>query len=484
MKKQLTAKEKFQVVLAGLEGNAVADICKDYGITLSQYYDWSDIVLNGGQKLFEQEETEQDESNPHIAEHRQNINKADKNSPVKILEYKSTDYSRPSVFMLKIGTEHITESSASIELKKNIIQQTMESFGVDGRVTGSITGPRVTRFEVSLSPGVKVEKMSGLNNNFAIELAAESIRILAPIPGRNVVGVEVPNSVAEKVYLRSIMLTEQWSLTQAEIPIVLGKDVSGKPVVMDLAKAPHLLIAGSRGSGSGKSVFMNTLIMSLLFKFSPEELRLILIDPTVIKMAIYDKLPHLLTPVINDIEKVSPALSWAVNEMEKRYRILAKVRTRNLSGFNSRSIPEIPELDDAGMPIPAKMPNLIIIIDELADIMMTDVKDDVETNIARIAQKGRAAGIHIVIATQRPSVNIITGFIKANMPTRIAFKVSSSVDSRVILDQAGAEKLLGSGDMLFSPPGSSNLERIQGAMIDDRDIEKAIEFISAQTKTT
>jgi S-DNA-T family DNA segregation ATPase FtsK/SpoIIIE len=392
------------------------------------------------------------------------------------------EYTLPLVAMLNKGAEHTGENRESLEHNKNVLQQTMESFGVDGRVTGYITGPRVTRFEVSLSPGVKVEKMSGLNNNFAMELAAESIRILAPIPGRNVVGVEVPNAVAEAVHMRSIMETEQWVHSKAEIPIILGKDVSGKPVVMDLAKAPHLLIAGS--TGSGKSVCMNTLIMSLLFKFSPEDLRLILVDPKIVEMEMYKTLPHLITPVVNDAQKVPLALRWAVNEMEKRYRVLAKAGTKNLAGFNSRPVTDTPELDDADMPIPARMPILIIIIDELADIMMTDAKSDVETQIARIAQKGRAAGIHIVIATQRPSVNIITGVIKANLPTRIAFKVSNITDSRVILDQQGADKLLGRGDMLFAPPGSGNLERIQGAMIDDKDIAQVVKLISSQAEQT
>ncbi|MHB9137829.1 MAG: DNA translocase FtsK [Victivallaceae bacterium] len=401
-----------------------------------------------------------------------------KHSPVQPRRKSSGNFELPSVFMLSKGKESSGEKAESIERSKQILQKTLESFNVEGQVAGIISGPRVTRFEVSLAPGVKVDKVANIEGNIAMELEAESIRILAPIPGRNAVGVEVPNSIAEAVYMRAIMETDQWKNSKYELPIVLGKDVSGRPVILDLAKAPHLLIAGS--TGSGKSVCMNTLIMSLLLKFSPEDLRMIMVDPKIVEMATYAPLPHLITPVVNDAHKVPLALRWAVNEMEKRYRMLAKVKTKNLAGFNSRPVEQEPVLDDSGEPIPEKLPFLILIIDELADVMMTDAKSDVETSIARIAQKGRAAGIHIVIATQRPSVNIITGVIKANLPTRIAFKVGSIVDSRVILDQKGAEKLLGRGDMLFMPPGSVNMERIQGAMVEDQDIAKVVEFVSSQ----
>ncbi len=403
-----------------------------------------------------------------------------KHSPVPVRRKSQSNYVLPPVSMLSKGKESSGENAGNVERSKQILQKTLESFNVEGEVTGTITGPRVTRFEVSLAPGVKVDKVANIEGNIAMELEAESIRILAPIPGRNAVGVEVPNSVAETVHMRSIMESDLWKNNKYELPIVLGKDVSGRPVILDLAKAPHLLIAGS--TGSGKSVCMNTLIMSLLLKFSPDDLRMIMVDPKIVEMATYSPLPHLITPVVNDAQKVPLALRWAVNEMEKRYRILAKVKTKNLAGFNSRPIPPEPVMDDNGEPIPDKMPLLVIIIDELADVMMTDAKSDVETSIARIAQKGRASGIHIVIATQRPSVNIITGVIKANLPTRIAFKVGSIVDSRVILDQKGAEKLLGRGDMLFVPPGSANIERIQGAMVDDQDIAKVVEFVSSQAE--
>ena len=391
---------------------------------------------------------------------------------------KQTEYILPPITMLSKGPEASGESKDDIERCRSILQQTLESFNVDGQVSGIISGPRVTRYEVSLAPGVKVEKVANIGNNIAMELEAQSIRILAPIPGKNAVGVEAPNAKAEAVYLRSMFESTQWSHSSSEIPVVLGRDVGGKPIILDLAKAPHLLIAGA--TGSGKSVCMNTLIMSVLFKFSPEDLRLIMVDPKVVEMEMYSALPHLITPVVNDPHKVPIALRWVVNEMEKRYRILAKAKVKNLSGYNSRHILPEPILDKDGKPIPDKMPILLVIIDELADIMMTDSKAEVETSIARIAQKGRAAGVHIVIATQRPSTNIITGVIKANLPTRIAFRVGSIVDSRVILDQKGAETLLGRGDMLLVPPGSAVLDRIQGAWVEDGDMAKIVDFVSGQ----
>lgn len=388
------------------------------------------------------------------------------------------DYILPPVSLLDKGKETKGEDSGHIEESQRILQSTLESFNIDGRVSGIIVGPRVTRFEVSLSPGVKVEKVTGITNNISMDLKAESIRILAPIPGKDAVGVEVPNKVSSNVYIRSVMDSSAWKESHDDIPIILGRDVAGKAIIANLAKAPHLLIAGS--TGSGKSVCMNTLIMSLLFKFPPSDMRLILVDPKHVELEMYRPLPHLITPVVNDPKKVPLALRWAVNEMERRYKMLAKVKAKNLSGFNSRAIPPEPVLDENGEAIPKKMPLLIVIIDELADIMMTDARSDVETSICRIAQKGRAAGIHLVIATQTPRKDIITGVIKANLPTKIAFKVTSGIDSRVILDGNGAETLLGKGDMLFRPPGGDSLERIQGAMVSDAEIQKVVDFVSGQ----
>ena len=386
-------------------------------------------------------------------------------------------YAYPNLNMLSKGDGSIGEDLNHINKCKLALQSTLDAFKVQGRVSNHISGPRVTRYEVILEPGVKVDKVTTLSNNIAMSLEAQSIRVLAPIPGKNAVGVEAPNSKSEAVFMRAVMESDIWQKSDAEIPIVLGKDVAGTPTILDLAKAPHLLIAGS--TGSGKSVCMNTLIMSMLFKFSPDELRLIMVDPKVVELKDYEKLPHLVTPVMNDSKKVPTALRWAVNEMERRYQILAQVGVKNLKSFNNRVITK-PEYDLAGNEIPQKLPYLVIIIDELADLMMTEAKVDVEYSISRIAAKGRAAGLHIVVATQRPSTSVITGVIKANLPTRIAFRVGSQIDSRVILDKKGGETLLGKGDMLFLPPGGAELVRIQGAMVKDDDIKKIVDFIAVQ----
>ncbi|MBO7089403.1 MAG: amidohydrolase family protein, partial [Lentisphaeria bacterium] len=349
------------------------------------------------------------------------------------------DYELPSVKMLTQGKESAGEDREEIFRAREILQQTLESFDIPGEVTGYTTGPRVTRFEITLAPGVNVKKVEQIENNIAMNLAATSVRVLAPIPGRPVVGVEVSNTKSEAVFMRSVMESEAWQNGKADIPIALGKDVSGKPVVVDLAKAPHLLVAGA--TGTGKSVCTNSLIMSLLFHFSPDDLKLIMVDPKIVEFEDYRNLPHLLAPLINDSSKVPVALRWVANEMDRRYGLMAKVHVKKLVEFNHRPPDPEPVYDDDGNEIPPKMPYLVVVIDELADLMMTEAKKDVETNLTRIAQKGRAAGIHIVVATQRPSTNIITGVIKANLPTRFCFQVRSGVDSRVVLDTVGAEKL-------------------------------------------
>ena len=396
---------------------------------------------------------------------------------LKTTGMKNPEYKLPPAELLHDLAEVKGDSQDVVREAKETLQDTLNSFGIDAKVIGSVTGPRVTRLEVVPSPGVRVQKISSLESNIKLDLKAESIRILAPIPGKDAVGVEIPNRSSSSVPLKNIFQSKTWMQNSGEIPIVLGKNVAGEPVVTNLARAPHLLIAGA--TGSGKSVCINTLIMSLLFRFSPDELRLIMVDPKVVEFEMYQKLPHLITPIVNEPKKVPLALRWCINEMEKRYRILAKVRVKNLAGFNGRQISAEPVLDDDGKKIPDKLPFIVIIIDELADIMMI-AKADVETSIARIAQKARAVGIHLVLATQRPSVQIITGIIKANLPTRIAFRVTSVVDSRVILDHKGAESLLGSGDMLFIPPGSAKLDRIQGAILSDSEVEDVVSFCSAQ----
>lgn len=388
------------------------------------------------------------------------------------------NFQLPLPFLLDKHPDAQEEDASHIQEARTQLDNTLQSFNVEGQVSEITVGPRVTQFEIKLAQGVMVEKVTRIQNNIAMNLKAQSIRIRAPIPGKDTVGIEVPNKVGSIVYLRPLLESAAWKESKYSIPIILGRDIAGRVMMLDLAKAPHLLIAGS--TGSGKSVCMNTLVMSLLFRFSPSQLRLIMVDPKVVELEMYRPLPHLITPVVNDPKKVPLALRWGVNEMERRYKVLAKVKAKNLAAFNSRPMENPPVIDDDGKPIPAKLPLLIIIVDELADIMMTDAKSDVETSICRIAQKGRAAGIHLVIATQTPRKDVVTGLIKANLPTKIAFKVGSNMDSRVILDSGGAEKLLGNGDMLFNPIGASNLERVQGSFVSDPEIQKVVDFVCDQ----
>jgi DNA segregation ATPase FtsK/SpoIIIE, S-DNA-T family len=367
-----------------------------------------------------------------------------------------------------------------ITRKENLVQDTLDSFRIDATVVGSVQGPRITRIEIRPAQGVNVDSIANITKNMAMELEAASLRVLAPIPGRPYVGIEVPNDHPEKVALRELLESSDWRQDGHSIPLALGKNTSGQIRVLDLAKAPHLLIAGA--TGAGKSVCINTIVMSMVFRLSPEELQLILVDPKVVELTAYQKMPHLIAPVITDTKKVPSMLKWVVAEMKRRYKILAAVGARNISGFNSRPpVAEKTYMED-GDEIPNKFPFMVIIIDELADIMMT-AGADVETALAQIAQLSRAVGIHTIIATQRPSVNVITGIIKANYPTRIAFQVSSHIDSRTILDGKGAEQLLGRGDMLYSPPGASVVERLQGAMLEDSEIDKCVEFLSEQMDT-
>ena len=404
------------------------------------------------------------------------INDTDIDSPV----YKQTTstYKTPKCGIINKVNEQITVDESEINRKREILQETLDSFRIKALTGNATAGPRVTLFEIIPEKGVKVEKIANLNNNIAMELQAEKVRILAPIPGRRSVGIEVPNDESSPVCYRALLESKEFQNSKAALPVILGKDISGKPIIMDLAKAPHLLIAGA--TGAGKSVFMNTLILSLLFKFSPDELQMIMVDPKFVELTGYNTIPHLICPVITDPQRVPSALRWAVFEMDCRYQVLAAVGVKNLEAFNNRvKKPDEPGFDSEGNKIPDKLPTTIIIIDELADLMMM-AKKDVETSIARIAQKARAVGIHLVIATQRPSVDVVTGVIKANFPTRIAFKVSSNVDSKTILDRKGAEELLGMGDMLFMPPGSSNIMRIQGAWVKDQDIETVVNHCARQ----
>lgn len=374
-------------------------------------------------------------------------------------------YQIPKVEEILDKHPHVRNAALEQEIadKAQALSRTLENFKVKATILNACHGPAITRYELEPAPGVKVSKITNLADDLALALAAFSVRI-EPIPGKSAIGIEVPNRELEGVVLRDVLEDPAFNSAKSKLTVGLGKDVSGKAIFADLAKMPHLLIAGA--TGSGKSVCVNTLITSILFKASPEEVKFILIDPKMVELSNYNGIPHLMVPVVTDMRKAASVLNWAVQEMEKRYGKFAEHGVRNIEGFNNK----LP--DD-------KMPSIVLIIDELADLMMV-APHDVEDAICRIAQKARAAGIHLVLATQRPSVNVITGIIKANIPSRISFAVSSQVDSRTILDMSGAEKLLGKGDMLFYPVGSSKPQRVQGAFISDEEVDRLLEFIRGQ----
>ena len=404
-----------------------------------------------------------------------------------------------------------TETKEELMANAQLMKNTLAQFDIEVALGDITKGPTITRYELHPAPGVKLEKITALNNNIAAALKAERINILAPVPGKSSVGIEVPNRVKTKVIMRDLLESDEWKNSKARIQLALGKDVYGTPVISDLAEMPHILIAGS--TGSGKSVCINSIVASLLYKFSPDQLRFVMIDPKVVELQQYNALPHLVVPVVTDPKKVILALRWVVNEMEKRYQIFARVGVRNIKSFNDRPkdkpLPpvelELPlsvtkekveagadgfavQIDeqivvprDEDIIIPEKLSYIVCIIDELADLMLV-APADVEMCIARITQMARAAGIHCIVATQRPSVDVITGVIKANIPARIAFQVASKVDSRTILDAMGADKLLGKGDMLYLPPGSAKLIRAQGVLITDEEINQCVDFIAKQGK--
>jgi len=423
------------------------------------------------------------------------------------------NYQLPSMDFLQLPDQTIRPTESKEELMGNarLMQSTLAQFDIEVALGDITKGPTITRYELHPAPGVRLEKITALSNNIAAALKAERINILAPVPGKSSVGVEVPNAVKTKVIMRDLLESEEWTKTKARIPLALGKDVYGHPIIADLSDMPHLLIAGS--TGSGKSVCINAIIASLLYRFPPDQLRFVMIDPKVVELQQYNALPHLVVPVVNDPKKVILALRWVVNEMEKRYQIFARVGVRNIKSFNDRPKnkpvpepePELPlmakkekveagadgfavEVDeeivvprDDDIVIPEKLSYIVVIIDELADLMLV-APADVEMAIARITQMARAAGIHCIVATQRPSVDVITGVIKANIPARIAFQVAAKVDSRTILDAMGADKLLGKGDMLYLPPGSAKLIRAQGALITDQEIQGIVDWIAKQGK--
>ncbi|MDR1497143.1 MAG: DNA translocase FtsK 4TM domain-containing protein [Puniceicoccales bacterium] len=414
---------------------------------------------------------------------------------------KKGTYQFPPISLLNEPLPPETTIPENYQERAERLANTLSEFKIKVELGEIQTGPVITRYEVVPAPGVRVEKISGLANNIAMNLKAESVRVLAPVPGKGTVGIEVPNQNPKSVSLREIIESKAWETNKHDIPIVLGKDVTGKPIITDLARMPHCLIAGS--TGSGKSVCINGIVASLAYHAGPDDIRFIMIDPKVVELQIYNKLPHMLIPVVTDPKKVPAALKWLIGEMERRYQIFARTDVKNIASFNAKltkdkrqaelarqmdlelspeeraatATIEVPR-DDGALEIPdKKLPYIVCFIDELADLMMAAAAD-IETAIARLAQLARAAGIHLILATQRPSVNVITGIIKANLPCRIAFKVTSVVDSRTILDQKGAENLIGRGDMLFIPPGSAHLMRAQGAFVSEEEIHTLVEHIA------
>ncbi len=388
------------------------------------------------------------------------------------VDTKVNEYRYPPVSLL---AEPIPENSknitAELENTATRLVDTLRSFGVESRIINISRGPSVTRYELQPAAGVKISKITNLADDIALNLATAGVRIEAPIPNKPAVGIEVPNKNNSIVNIREIIDSQAFSNSKSKISVTLGRDISGEQRVTDIAKMPHGLIAGA--TGSGKSVCINSIIMSVLFKATPEEVKLLLIDPKVVELGIYNGIPHLIVPVVTDPRKAAGALGWAVMEMEKRYKLFAENDVRNLTGFN--------ELAEKREDL-VKMPQIVIIIDELADLMMTS-PHEVEDSICRIAQKARAAGMHLIVATQRPSVDVVTGLIKANIPTRIAFAVASQVDSKTIIDIGGAEKLMGRGDMLFFPTGAIKPERIQGCFVSDAEVEKVVNYLKSDYKT-
>ncbi|HPF98588.1 MAG TPA: DNA translocase FtsK [Kiritimatiellia bacterium] len=407
-------------------------------------------------------------------------------NPEPLFSQTNSAFKLPPVSMLDpLPPEKDREIRGDFQASAVVLKETFAEFGIEVDVTNVERGPVVTRYELLPAPGVRLEKIVALGNNIALAMKAESVRVQAPIPGKGVVGIEVPNSKTTVVFLRELIESATWQSGKAALPLAIGKDVGGHEIVADLAEMPHMLIAGA--TGSGKTVCMNSILTGLLMSRTPDELRLMLIDPKIVEFSTYNHLPHLVVPVITDPKKVSIGLRWAINEMEKRYKLFAKVGVRNIKSYNTRPILKQTELfegapGEAEKPSdepPDRLPYIVIVVDELADLMLV-AQAEIETGIARLAQLSRAVGIHMILATQRPSVNVITGTIKANFPARISFQVAQKVDSRTILDANGADKLLGKGDMLFLPPGSGKLTRAQGTMTTDAEMRRIVDFIKKQ----
>ena len=410
-----------------------------------------DVIENN---LFRQEEEKKEDKTKEVLQLEHAMVVEDENyeyPPIELL-------SKPDKKKLKGGAKALTDTATKL-------QKTLYSFGVSAKVENVSVGPAITRYELKPAEGVRVSKIANLADDIALNLAAETIRIEAPIPGKQAVGIEVPNKEKEAVHLREVLESEEFQNNKSKLTVALGKDVAGNIQLADIAKMPHVLIAGS--TGSGKSVCINTIISSIIYNAKPSEVKMVMVDPKVVELSVYNGIPHLLIPVVTDPKKAAGALAWAVQEMDNRYNLFASKGVRDIKGYNKA----IEKEEGQG-----KLPQIVIIVDELADLMMVAAKD-VEEAICRLAQKARAAGMHLVIATQRPSVDVITGLIKANVPSRIAFAVSSQVDSRTILDSVGAEKLLGKGDMLFFPTGFPKPVRVQGAFVSDEEVEKIVGFV-------
>ena len=449
------------------------------------------IVDNGGQKLKKYDHSGEDlepltkqskkqkqkeETQPDVLENnlfrQEEEQKEEKKKEVLQLEHgmmvEDEHYEYPPIELLSKQTKRTIKGGAkALTDTATRLQKTLYSFGVSAKVENVSVGPAITRYELKPAEGVRVSKIANLADDIALNLAAETIRIEAPIPGKRAVGIEVPNKEKEAVHLREVLDSREFVENKSKLTVALGKDVAGNIQLADIGKMPHVLIAGS--TGSGKSVCINTIITSIIYNAKPSEVKFVMVDPKVVELSVYNGIPHLLIPVVTDPKKAAGALAWAVQEMDERYNKFASKGVRDLKGYNKA----IEKENEAG-----KLPQIVIIIDELADLMMV-AKNDVEDAICRLAQKARAAGMHLVIATQRPSVDVITGLIKANVPSRIAFAVSSQVDSRTILDSVGAEKLLGKGDMLFFPSGAPKPSRVQGAFVSDDEVEKIVDFIKS-----
>ena len=449
-----------------LNGKMLSDDAKvEKEVKKSKISDMANSIIEDSETneaaLFKQEEEKKEDKTKQVLQLEHTLTVEEDNyvyPPIKLL-------SKPDKKSLKGGTKPLTETAAKL-------QRTLHSFGVSAKVENVSVGPAITRYELKPAEGVRVSNIANLADDIALNLAAETIRIEAPIPGKQAVGIEVPNKEKQMVSLREVIESDSFQEESSKLSVALGKDIAGNTVIANIAKMPHVLIAGS--TGSGKSVCINTIVTSIIYHAKPSEVKMIMVDPKVVELSVYNEIPHLLIPVVTDPKKAAGALAWAVQEMDNRYCLFAKKGVRDLKGYNKTV-----ENEGEG----GKLPQIVIIIDELADLMMVAAKE-VEESICRLAQKARAAGMHLVIATQRPSVDVITGLIKANVPSRIAFAVSSQVDSRTILDQVGAEKLLGKGDMLFFPAGAPKPTRVQGAFVSDEEVEQIVEFIKSNGTAT